>query len=125
MRLFSSAMLVGCLVFAAAACDDEDEGQPIFPEDGGPVGAVRIDVTDNGFVPDEVTIFQGQTVVWTNVGTDDHWVTSGLPNFFATGTEFDAELSPGESFVHTFDGDADWDYYDRSDPENRGEIDVE
>ncbi len=110
MRLLSTVVFAGCLALAVG-CDDDDE-DPLFPADAGPV--VRVAVLDDHFDPQEVTIDRGTTIVWTNGGQHDHTVTAGEnPSFPTTGGSFDHELEPGESFEWTFDDSGDQPYFCR------------
>lgn len=64
------------------------------------------------FVPSEVTINIGDTVVWTNSDTASHTVTSGDVNDSATwGLVFNSGLvRPGVPFEHTFDTPGEYPY---------------
>ena len=61
---------------------------------------VFVEVSDNEFIPSEVTIFAGDLVVWTWVGDFGHTVTSRalLPNGLPL---FDSEIQ-GTGFLFTF-----------------------
>jgi FtsP/CotA-like multicopper oxidase with cupredoxin domain/sugar lactone lactonase YvrE len=58
---------------------------------GAPTGPVNIRVEDNRFVPADVTVTAGTTVVWTNVGDNEHIVFAGgggRPTFCLNGRAF-------------------------------------
>ncbi|HWH33726.1 MAG TPA: plastocyanin/azurin family copper-binding protein, partial [Acidimicrobiales bacterium] len=64
----------------------------------GTAAAATVDVSviDNDFVPPTVTISAGDTVRWTNNGSDHHTVT-------ASNGAFDGHLfANGDTFTHTF-----------------------
>lgn len=66
---------------------------------------VEVEAQDFAFVPDFVIVSVGTTVRWTNVGAEDHTVTSDdVP--FDSGT-----LSPGASFEYTFDTAGSFGYF--------------
>ncbi len=64
------------------------------------------------FVPDNVAVSQGETVVWINNGSQTHGVTAnvtangGLPTFNS------GPIAPKGSFTHTFDQIGTYHYYD-------------
>ncbi len=86
-------------------------------------------MTADGFVPDELTVEVGTTVVWENTSSRRHTVTAfegGIPEeaeYFASGgyedertardafwTEFGGELNNGDRFSHTFEVPGRYDY---------------
>jgi plastocyanin len=67
----------------------------------------KVDVRDNYFVPQEVHIDPGDSVVWTNVGARTHTVTSDTGDF-ESGT-----MDSGESFTHTFQEEGYYYYHCR------------
>lgn len=57
----------------------------------------NINIQSFSFTPQALTINAGDTVIWTNMDNVAHTVTSDL------GTELhSAQLSPGQSYSHTF-----------------------
>jgi len=102
----ASAALAGCL----------DEGYDVG-------------MTADGFVPDELTVSVGDTVVWENTSTRNHTVTAyegGIPDeaaYFASGgfddertardawhDDFGGRLENGDRFSHTFEVPGRYDY---------------
>jgi plastocyanin len=61
----------------------------------GPVAHVTM--VDDRFVPNDLAVTVGTTVVWTNNGQNWHSVAS-FDGSFASG-----RVSPGESYAHRFD----------------------
>ena len=85
-------------------------------------GVFRVEITDNGFVPDNVTISQGTTVNFVNTGEKNHWPAS---NFHPThtlypepsgciGSKLDAckGLKMGEVFSFQFNKVGTWPMHD-------------
>lgn len=63
-------------------------------------GAVHVAARDYEFVPQEVVVNKGDTVVWTNEGQVEHSVTSGTD--CSSSGDFNSWIGPGETFSHTF-----------------------
>jgi len=101
-------------------------------------GATVIEVTDLGFVPGDISIAQGETIVFKNTGSLTHWPAS---NFHPThsvypGSDarlcgsleepflFDAcrPLEPGEKYSFTFFVAGDWKFHDHLRPRYSGRI---
>ncbi len=62
--------------------------------------SVQVAARDSEFVPQEVVVNKGDTVVWTNEGRVEHSVTSGTD---CSGSgDFNSWIGPGETFSHTF-----------------------
>ncbi|MDH3278530.1 MAG: plastocyanin/azurin family copper-binding protein, partial [Nitrosopumilus sp.] len=69
------------------------------------------ELTNECFIPYEVTIGVGGTVTWTNNDSAHHTVTSGSPGGGPSG-EFNSNLFPPETtFEHTFDTTGDYPYF--------------
>ncbi len=112
-------------------------------DSGGPVEAkeVVVQMTDSGFVPQEATIKQGDTVKWVNAGTVARWPASArhpthevYPGSGITkcGTPeepgiFDActGIQAGDSYSFTFSEKGSWAYHDHLNPDVFGKIIVE
>jgi len=88
-----------------------------------------IAMTADGFVPDELTVSVGETVVWENTSSRRHTVTAyenAIPeaaSYFASGgfadeesardafwSDFGGELNNGDRFSHTFEVPGRYDY---------------
>ena len=63
------------------------------------------------YVPSEITVDLGTTVVWTNNDTATHTVTSGQPSIGPTGLFDSALFSPGNTFEHQFNTVGVHDYF--------------
>ncbi len=67
--------------------------------------------TDSCFDPSSVSVVKGSTVIWTNMDTAAHTVTSGTPSSGPSG-EFDSGLiSAGSTFKNTFDTSGTYEYF--------------
>ena len=83
--------LLAILLVAACTSDDPTDGG------GGAVQNAEVEMDDNLFRPQTVRVVQGGTVTWTNEGSVDHNTRS-----LTAGVWSSDNLSPGESFQHTF-----------------------
>lgn len=63
----------------------------------------NINITSSGFSPNFMTIHQGDTVIWKNIDDVSHTVT---------GSDYDQELTPGDTFTHIFTSIATETYQD-------------
>ena len=95
---------------------------------GSPASSKTVDMTDDlAFRPDAVSVAQGGTVTWENVGAVGHTVTAyedRLPDgatYFASGA-FESEraarndvtgglIGEGETYTHTFDVRGTYEYF--------------
>lgn len=110
----------------------EDEELPI----GGDVTAIEeseldepttIEITDTGFVPEEVTVLVGSTVRFVNNGQAAHWPASDVHPTHDILPEFDAKrgLTTGETYEYTFSEAGEWSMHDHLFPQFTGTIVVE
>ena len=97
-----------------------------------------VHISDEGFIPEKVTIPVGQSVRFENIGSEEHWPASNIhPTHRAypdsdikkCGTEekkdiFDAcgGLKEGETYLFTFTIPGIWKYHDHEFPQYGGEI---
>lgn len=80
--------------------------------------------TNECFLPDNVSIHVGDTVIWTNTDTAAHTVTSGSPTDGPDGT-FDSSLvMGGATFEVTFDDSGSYDYFCMVHPWMKGNVQV-
>lgn len=68
---------------------------------GAGAATVHVSVVDNSFQPKQITVKQGDTVVWTDTGSNPHTVTADGGAFDSSGGG-GATLSNGQSFSFTF-----------------------
>jgi len=82
------------------------------------------DKTNECFIPSDVTIKVGETVIWSNDDTAAHTVTSGNPTDGPDGT-FDSSLfMAGTTFSNTFDKAGEYNYFCMVHPWMTGKIQV-
>ncbi len=64
------------------------------------------------FVPPEITVSSGTTVIWTNDDATIHTVTEGTPGGAGATPAFDSSIiAPGATWDNTFDKAGEFDYY--------------
>ncbi len=85
MPVFGAALAMAAIGAAAAA----------------PAPTVDLDISKFAFVPKEVTIAPGTTIVWINRDETPHTVTSNNKSFASKG------LDTGDKFEHTFASEGD------------------
>jgi len=82
-----------------------------------PSTTVDVSITASGFVPEEVRVRPGDTVVWKNNDTNNHQVVSD------TGVFKSPVLKPGATYSHVFDTESSYSYHDSLKPAT-GEVHV-
>ena len=109
-------LAVAALALSLAACgggdDDGDAG------DGGSDGAsesATVEVVDNAFEPETVTVVAGGTVTWEWTGSAAHNVSAD---------DFESELQDEGTFEHTFDEAGTFEYVCTVHPTMEGEVEV-
>ncbi len=87
---------------------------------------VTIKMTDDGFVPAQLEIQVGETVVFENVGKNDHWPASNIHPTHSIYPEFDPKkgIHPGEKWEFTFTKPGIWRSHDHLYPKITGAITV-
>lgn len=66
----------------------------------------RIKIIDFRYMPSEIFIKKGDTIIWKNEGTLEHTVTSKNSNEL-----FSDFLKPDEEYSHTFEYSGNYSYY--------------
>ncbi len=80
--------------------------------------------TNDCYLPQDVSINAGDTVIWANTDTAAHTVTSGSPTDGPDGT-FDSSLfMAGATFEVTFDDSGSYDYFCMVHPWMQGNVQV-
>ena len=125
------------LVVAGCGDDDEDEDSADTatteqPADTGTTGAtggasagktVRVGIKDIRFVPEDVTVKVGDTVLWTNT---DNGVTHTVTKQGGPGAKFDSgNLADGKTFRVKFTKPGKVDYVCTIHPNQTGTVTVE
>ena len=88
---------------------------------------VQISITSAGFVPANVTVAPGTTVVFVNNDTTKHWPASGPHPTHTALPGFDSKpgLAPGQSYEFTFDKVGTWAFHDHLNPSVSGSVTVQ
>ncbi len=84
----------------------------------GPVH-VYVTISDTGFSPQVIAINAGDTVVWTNRGTQNHTVASDGALLYDSGN-----IRPGTSWSRVFPAAGSYGYHDGAHPTLKGTVTV-
>ena len=114
MRRITHAGMAVCLLLALTltmsfALGQKDQKDPAATEKPAaaaatPAATVDLNISKFAFVPKEVTIAPGTTIVWINRDETPHTVTSNNKSFASKG------LDTGDKFEHTFASEGDFNY---------------
>ena len=115
-------LILGAIIIAVGAyvLFTVDKPKPENPIEESPTEVVRaepdviITRTDSGYVPNEVIISKGQTILWTNESGSHHWPASDVHPTHRIYSEFDPRkpIAPGEDWVFTFEQTGEWRFHD-------------
>ncbi|MBI2549848.1 hypothetical protein HYV83_01550 [Candidatus Woesearchaeota archaeon] len=123
----------------AAPQAPEQPAEPQEQQSGAEANVRTVMITATGFNPQTLTIKAGETVLFLNQDTEQHWPASAAHPTHVVypepggciGSKFDAckGLATGEPFMFTFNQKGSWKYHDHlnccSDPAFFGTIVVE
>ena len=86
----------------------------------------RIDLTEQGFVPQNITISQGDTIIFSTTRGKQFWPASDLHPTHEIYPEFDPKepILPEASWTFRFDRAGQWNFHDHLDPYFRGTVRV-
>lgn len=89
-------------------------------------GEVTINMTSDGFQPDEIKITKGTKVIFKNTDSFYHWPASDLHPSHGIYPEFDPRktVEPGQSWSFVFDSVGEWGMHDHISPYMIGKITV-
>jgi len=73
-------------------------------------GAPGCETTDECYLPFQIEIDSGESVIWNNVDSAAHTVTSGIPGT-PDGLFDSGMMMPNQTFEFTFTASGDYDYY--------------
>jgi plastocyanin len=113
-------LLLGAVALLGAGCQPySSPGAPApaeypspsanMPVRGAPTPkpvSVNVQIKDNVFEPQQLAIHPGDTVVWTNVGKNNHTVT-GIDTTLVWDS---GNLVPGQTYKRTFDNPGVYNY---------------
>lgn len=91
---------------------------------GGSGGGNVVEIEDDGFHPQTLTIEAGETVEFENKSSDDAWPASNVHPTHLLYRGFDAKkpLLPGDSYSFTFTKPGRWGYHNHLEPDVQGTI---
>lgn len=86
-----------------------------------------VEIKDGRFIPSELKIKKGDTVVWTNRDSSQTWPASAFHPTHQVYPGFDAlkGINTGESYSFTFDKVGSWKYHNHLNPSATGAVIVE
>lgn len=87
---------------------------------------VEVEMTDQGFSPNPITVSVGTTVKFVNRGQEKHWPASAPHPQHTDLPGFDAlkGIDPGESYEYTFVKLGNWKYHDHLNPKLFSSVNV-
>lgn len=109
---WSFAVLALFVGLGAAACGDDSDGNASNPTS---VDAAAVQVDDNRFDPEAVSVGVDATVTWEWVGNEPHNVV---------GDDFESEIQQDGSFEHTFAESGSYSYVCTIHPGMKGTVEV-
>ena len=118
LYFFTLFFVIGFLTIGFASAEEITVS---LPEGSGVPGCEE---TNECYIPFEVTVHPGDTVVWSNDDVAAHTVTSGVPPT-PDGTFDSGIFMAGTTFSHTFDTLGQYDYYCIVHPWMIGEVIVQ
>jgi plastocyanin len=85
-----------------------------------------VQIHDQGFVPSEIEIVQGEAVAFENRGREPHWPASNIHPTHQVYPEFDPRqpVLPGQRWTFVFERPGTWPFHDHLHPEAGGRIEV-
>lgn len=107
MKTFSLLWIIFFSFIFMSCQNDDDALQPPSTDDQA---KHRVQIKDNFFDPQNLTINTGDTVEWIQDGTVIHTTTSGT-DCNADGTWDSGNLDSGESFSYKFTTEGTFDYF--------------
>lgn len=118
--IFISIFFAGCTVSDDMSIDENSpKPTPITQS-----GEVVIEMTSDGYIPDEIKITKGTKVTFKNSDTFYHWPASDLHPSHSQYADFDPRktIEPGESWSFVFDKVGEWGMHDHISPYMIGKI---
>src|SRR3972149_12134992 len=94
------------MLFAMFSCQNDNSTSP-------PPGDNTVDIRDNLFSPQNLTVTLGRPVLWRQQGSSQHTVTSGSPTNNPGGLFDSGLLAPGSGFQFTFNAPGTYNYFCR------------
>jgi plastocyanin len=104
------ALSLAAVALLGAACGGDDDAGPLEP------GVVEVD--DNFFRPEKISVQTGDTVTWRWVGSAGHNVVH------EGGDDFESDIKTKGTFEHTFEDAGEFDYHCTIHPGMEGTVEV-
>ena len=103
-----------------------DSSSTSTPTTSNTLPKVVVNMIDTGFVPNTLSIKQGQTVEFVNTGKNAHWPASDLHPTHEIYPEFDPKkpIASGESWSFVFEKIGKWNMHDHMHASFKGSIEV-
>jgi plastocyanin len=110
------------VIFVCIACLSTGCSQATLEPSTSPVKtngtANKVIITDEAFVPEELSIQAGDEVIWENQGSDKFTVTSWYKWIDDTSTEYtlladiwdSGDIQPGDSYSRVFEQSGEYEY---------------
>jgi len=88
--------------------------------------SITIEVSKDGFSPNEVTILKGDVVFFISTGEEAHWPASNIHPTHEIYSEFDSRkpIKVGEEWSFRFNKEGQWTFHDHLNPQFTGVITV-
>ncbi len=141
--ILSIALIAGCTQSVTDDVNAQNTGNVIeissssnqSREDVILILSYNINISSSGFVPNTITIKQGEIATFVNKDSNEHWPASALHPTHTVypepggclGSKFDAckGLKKDESFSFAFNEKGSWKYHDHLNPNLFGTVNVE
>jgi plastocyanin len=126
-RIIMGAVGVGAILAAGYYYTAHIETAKKNTDTPAPTPSVVITRTKEGYTPKEVTIKNGETVLFKNESGEYHWPASDLHPTHAIYSAFDPlrPIKDGEDWSFTFDRVGVWKYHDHIRANKVGTVTVE
>ena len=118
-------IIIASLFYFLIPTSNENDQQQVQEVTGEPT--ITIVRTNEGYVPNEVTIKKGDIVLWTNESDEYHWPASDLHPTHGVYPEFDPlkPIAPGDEWKFQFNQVGEWKFHDHIRANKVGTIIVE
>ena len=98
--------LFAFLALTAVACSNSTStGSSSTDLCAGSGAAITVNVTEYAFTPSSITVVDGQSVCWANIGHMTHNLVEDVAG------RFGGSLAPGQTIVHTFTSSVNYTYH--------------
>ena len=136
LAVFGVCVLAVGMILVACGDDDDDDAEDVAQDveeevedaadeaedaaEDAAEGGDNVAIVDNDFEPTSISVSVGDTVTWTNTGSNPHTVTSDEEGVWDSGT-----LDSGATFTFTFEEAGTVTYHCNIHPSMQAEVVVE